>query len=328
MGQAVTTVMITGGGAIIGYGLIRSLKNAKPELRILGSDIYPDAVGQMWCDAFEQAPLTASPHYLEWLFSTVEKHNVDLVIPGIEQDVHRLADAGEQLAAFRCKFALNTRSLVHLSRDKWLMHEALISLGDPSRIPSYLSGDYKMLSQQLGTPFILKPRRSYASKGLVRVRCESDFAPVAHELGENLMAQPLVGSDDEEFTVAVFGDGQGRICASICLQRVLAKDGSTAKAWIRSDASLEETVTRLCAHFKPVGPTNLQFRRGEGGWKLLEINPRVSSTTSIRSAFGYNEAVMSLEYFLHGRLPTQPEIKSGFAVRFIEDCIVYDRDHF
>lgn len=323
-----TTVMVTGVGAIMGYGLLRSLRAARPEVRLVGTDIYPDAVGQAWCDVFEKAPLTASPRYLDWLLDLIARHEVELLIPGIEQDVHRLSDDRPRLAGSRCSLAINNRSLIDLSRDKWVMHQVLVKLGDPSRIPSYLSGDFASLSARLGLPFILKPRRSYASKGLLRVQDEVDFAQHGRELGEHLMAQPLVGSDDEEFTVGVFGDGNGRVCASISMQRRLAHDGSTAKAWIRNHASLDDTVKRLCAHFKPLGPTNLQFRRDGADWKLLEINPRVSSTTSIRTAFGYNEALMSLDFFLDGRLPVQPVIGNGFAVRFIEDHVVHDRDNF
>jgi len=324
----VTTVLVTGVGAIMGYGLLRSLKASKPELRLVGTDIYPDAVGQAWCHVFEQAPMTASQNYIEWLRGVVAEHHVDLVIPGIEQDVHRLSDDREQLSTFDCSFALNNALLINLSRDKWAMHQALLDLGDASRIPSYLSGDFSSLSTLLGLPFILKPRRSYASKGLVRVRDTSDFAKQSSHLGEHLMAQPLIGSDEEEFTVGVFGDGQGQVCASISMQRRLAQDGSTAKAWIKNHASLDDAVVRLCSYFKPIGPTNLQFRFDGLDWKLLEINPRISSTTSIRTAFGYNEALMTVEFYLKGKLPSQPEIKEGFAIRFIEDYVVYDRDHF
>ena len=323
-----TTVLVTGVGAIIGYGVLRSLRAARPEVRLIGSDIYPDAVGQAWCDVFEQAPYTASPHYLDWLREIVEKYRVDLLIPGIEQDVHRFSDGRDRIGGFGCRVVLNTASLIDLSRDKWDMHQELAAQGDASRIPSYLSGDYDTLAEQLGVPFILKPRRSYASKGLVRVRCRDDFEAHRARLGEFLMAQPMVGTDDEEYTVAVFGDGRGNICASIALQRRLAQDGATAKAWVRNIESLDNVVSRLCAHFQPVGPTNLQFRRDGEGWKLLEINPRVSSTTSIRSAFGYNEAAMSMAYFLERKLPVQPAVRGGFAARFIEDYVVHDRDNF
>jgi carbamoyl-phosphate synthase large subunit len=251
-----------------------------------------------------------------------------LVIPGIEQDLHYFSDHQDAFSVHSVSVVLNDRRLINLTRDKWLMHQELANIDSKARIASYLDGDFDNLSQMLGLPFILKPRCSYASKGLVRVHNETDFIVSAEKLGHNLMAQPIIGSDDEEYTVAVFGDGLGHVCASITLQRRLAADGSTVKAWVRQHDELDKAVASLCAHFKPIGPTNLQFRKDNRDWKLLEINPRISSSTSLRAAFGYNEAEMCLNYYLEGKKITQPEIKSGFAARYIEDYIVYARDHF
>ncbi|WP_460140001.1 ATP-grasp domain-containing protein [Pseudomonas sp. S2_E01] len=323
------TVMVTGVGAIMGYGLLKSLRAADPSVRLVGTDIYEDAVGRGWSDVFEQAPLTSAPEYGQWLGNALARHQVDLLIPGIEQDIHWLSDNRALLATFDCRIVLNNQNLIELSRDKWAMDQALVALGDPSRIPTLLTGDFHSLKAALGLPFLLKPRRSYASKGLVWVREERDFTPHAALLGEHLMAQPIIGSAADEFTVAAFGDGEGDAGPIITFRRRLASDGSTAKAWVEQHDSLDQAVIRLCQAFKPAGPTNLQFRRGrDGTWRLLEINPRISSTSSIRRAFGYNEAAMCLDHYLDGKTLAQPVIRSGFAVRFIEDFIVYDRDHF
>jgi carbamoyl-phosphate synthase large subunit len=323
-----TTVLVTGVGAIIGYGVLRSLRDDEKKLRLIGTDIYPDAVGQAWADHFVLAPLTSSGDYSHWLEETIVKHQVDLVIPGIEQDAHYFSDHRELFDRLAVKVVINNQKLVNLTRDKWLMHEELRRIGSNTRIPSCLEGSFDHLSRTLGLPFILKPRCSYASKGLVKINNQIDFDYFASKLGHDLMAQPVIGNDDEEFTVAVFGDGQGQVLAQITMQRRLAADGSTSKAWIRQDQSLNDTVSLLCAHFKPIGPTNLQFRRDKEHWKLLEINPRISSSTSIRTAFGYNEAAMCLDFYLANKTITQPKIKPGFSVRYIEDYIVYDRDNF
>lgn len=319
-----TTILVTGVGAIIGYGLLRSIRSARPECTLIGIDIYADAVGQAWTDVFLQAPMTANPNYLHWLAGIIRKYEVDIVIPGFEQDVHCLSANRLFFENLRCKFVLNTSWLINLCRDKWAMDCELTKLNESVRIPSAISGNYSFLVEKFGSPFILKPRNSYASKGFVKVKTQADFDPYANLLGIRLIAQPFVGSDEEEFTVGVFGDGEGVVCSSIMMQRRLASDGSTAKARIVENKTLEKVVTRLCSHFKPLGPTNLQFRLG-ADWKLLEINPRISSTSSMRTAFGYNEALMSIEFFLNGKLPIQPQIKKGFAARYIEDYVTYDR---
>lgn len=323
-----TTILVTGVGAIIGYGVLRSLRATGRDVRLVGTDIHADAVGQAWCDAFVQAPLTSSPDYLDWLNEVVNTRGIDLIIPGIEQDLHRHSDSREVMDRWRSRVVLNNARLIDLSRDKWSMHEELVAIDEPSRIPSYTEGGFDELTSRLGLPFLLKPRRSYASKGLVVVSKRADFDAHAQRLGDQLVAQPIIGTADQEYTVGVFGDGHGGICASIAFRRTLAADGSTAKAWVCHPEGLEPVLLRLCAHFMPIGPTNLQFRLDRDGWKLLEINPRVSSSTSVRTAFGYNEAAMCIDFFLNGEVPDQPRIRDGFATRYIEDHIVYDRNNF
>lgn len=324
-----TTVMVTGVGAIIGYGVLRSIRSSHPHVQLIGADIYPDAVGQAWCDRFVTAPLTSDPSYSNWLHDQISGHQVDLLVPAIEQDVDFLSDNRAALHELGCKMVVNAPRLVELARDKWAMDRELLAAGDPCRIESRNRGSFRELSAVLGAPFLLKPRRGYASKGIVRVSDETTFALHADDLGHHLFAQQMVGSDDREFTVSVFGDGAGLITGMSCLQRRLAADGSTAKAISRNADELEglrDVISRLAAHFAPIGPTNLQFRQVDEGWKLLEINPRISSSTSMRTAFGYNESAMCIEFYLFGRMPTQPPIRTGRAARYIEDVVSFDRD--
>ncbi len=320
-----TRVLVTGVGAIIGYGILKSLRKAEPDIELIGADAYDDAVGQRWCDRFHQVPLTAASGYPQALKRILVEERIDFVIPGIEQDCHFFSD---NRALFgELAVCLNDQRLIDISKDKWATYQELQVVFPEISIPSFDKGDFEELAGIIGLPFIVKPRRSYASKGLVRVSNAETFAPLASSMGSHLIAQPLIGTDDEEYTVSAFGDGRGGCLAHIVLQRKLAMDGSTAKATVRQDLDIENVLVPLFAHFKPVGPTNLQFRRDGSGWKLLEINPRISSATSIRAAFGYNEAAMALDFFLHKKPVNQPEIHPGKAVRYIEDSITYDRDY-
>lgn len=320
--------MVTGVGAIIGYGIIKSLRDCGQPVHILGTDIYENTIGEVWADEFEIAPLTSSDGYFAWLKSVIEKYNIDILFPGIEQDVHFLSNHYQDIESLGCKVVINSTDLIFFTKDKWLMHQELLKSNIDVVIPTRINGCFYELEQEYQLPFLLKPRTGYASKGIVKINNEFEYTQHQDLVGSNLMAQPIIGTDDEEYTVAIFGDGNGEILATISLRRTLSPEGATASATVVNFESLNKVVSELCKYFKPIGPTNLQFRRTTKGWKLLEINPRFSSTTSIRSAFGYNEALMALEFYCLNTKPVQPKIKSGSATRYIEDYIVYDRDNF
>lgn len=124
------TILVTGVGAIIGYGLLRAFRRIGEPVRLVGCDIYPDAVGQAWCDDFVLAPPTADQGYLDWLLGVIAGHGVDLVVPAIEQDVQRLSEARARIEDAGCRLAINDRALVELSSDKWAMHLALAPVSE------------------------------------------------------------------------------------------------------------------------------------------------------------------------------------------------------
>lgn len=319
------TILVSGASGIVGYGTLRSLQKSETPYRLIGTTIYSDSVAPAFCDVFEQAPLTSDAGYLDWLIEVINKHNVDMIIPGIDIDLYAWNDNRRQIVdATGVAILLNNQSLINLCRDKWSFYEKLHTAGIEEAIESRVSGDFTELRDAFGLPFIMKPRQGFASKGIVIVENEEDFTQHKHKLGEVLMAQPIVGDKETEYTVSAFFDNDSKLCGLMSLRRKLAKEGFTEKAEVSTPEGVETAIEKIAGLLMPVGPTNFQFRVHDGQLKLLEINPRISSATSIRTAFGYNESVMAAQYVLEGIAPVQPTIRNGYAVRYTEDYIFYD----
>lgn len=322
------TILVSGASGIVGYGILRTLRNSGLTLNLIGSSIYDDSVAPAFCDIFELAPKTTAPEYMEWLLEMLRKHQIDMIIPGIEIDMQVWRQHSEQIRQTGTVPLLNTSGLIDLCRDKWHFYEHLCTVYPQCAIDSTLDNQFDVLAQRFGLPFLLKPRRGFGAKGIQRIRDEAHFAAHREHIGPVLMAQPIVGSDEEEFTVSVFADGTGGFHAGMAMRRKLSVNGFTEKAEVLSIAEFNGTITELCKHLRPIGPTNFQFRKHNGALKLLEINPRISSSTSIRAAFGYNESAMSVNYYLHQITPIQPVIRYGNAIRYTDEYIFYeDRIH-
>lgn len=318
------TAFVSGASGVVGYGILRSLRKWDPSLRLVGATIYEDSPAQGFCDVFALAPRTDHADYPAWLAETFIRHRVDIAFPGIEADMYRWAGlAGSLPGAATARLVLNEPRLIALCQDKWEFYQRVRAAGLPCVIDSSLESEFAALEQRFGLPFLLKPRRGFASKGIVRVDSQAAFLPHAARVGGTLMAQPIVGTDDEEYTTSAFCNGAGDFDALMTLRRKLSAEGFTDRAEVVDDADIPGVVRDLCALLRPIGPTNFQFRRHAGVLKLLEINPRVSSATSMRTAFGYNESAMAVEFYLDGKRPLQPAIRAGRAVRYLEDLIFY-----
>ncbi len=317
-------ILVSGTSGIIGYGILRSLRLSGKDLKLIGTTIYTDSVAEGFCDVFEQAVSTHDPKYIDWLLTIIKKHNIDFIIPGIEADMYKWVEHVAEIESSGAKVLLNNKELIALCNDKWVFYEKLKESNSPFAIDTTLESDFNILVSKFGAPFLLKPRCGHGSKGIVKVNDLNTFLAHKEFIGSQLMAQPIVGNNNEEYTTSAFCDGKGGFYAYMTLKRKLSKDGFTEKAEVVDLENIADVLLSLCKLFKPLGPTNFQFRKHEGTLKLLEINPRISSATSIRSKFGYNESLMAVEYFLEGKEIKQPFIKRGKAIRYTEDLIIYE----
>lgn len=310
-------ILVTGVGAIIGYGIINSLKKEKFSARVIGMDIYDDAYGRYLCDEFYVAKRADSAEYLPFLIELIEKENIDLIIPGIEQDMYRMSLLRDEIPT---KVVLNNDLLITLSKDKLQTYLYLEKQSTINLIPTLHNCSYDECVATLGSPFLLKPRSSYASKGIHLIHSKEEF-DWYNKYSEKNIFQKVIGKQEQEYTVSVFGDGKGAFLDVIILRRLLAPTGATDKAEvIIKDSAIEEYIKHLCAILKPIGPTNIQIRKEGEKVYLLEINPRISSACSIRTAAGYNEPKHCVDFFLMGKNQLNVQSKKQIkAIRYIAD---------
>jgi carbamoyl-phosphate synthase large subunit len=245
----------------------------------------------------------------------VEQQGIDLIIPGIEPDLYKLWESKDKV---RTKIMLNNDLCIRISKNKLETYKYLSGKGI-GLIPTLYQTGFRNCADGLGLPFLLKPESSSASKGIEVIHNEKEFDFFSQRVDGKCIYQKIVGTDDSEYTVAVFGDGTGEILDHLILKRKLSGEGATRKATVAEDAAIWEYVKKLSAILKPVGPLNVQVRKEGDHVYLLEINPRISSACSIRTLLGYNEPEMCLKYFLT-KEPVVPGKKGkGTIVRFISD---------
>jgi carbamoyl-phosphate synthase large subunit len=315
------TILVTGTGAIIGYGIIESLRRASFPVKIVAIDIYDHAYGKQLADVFYKGVLGNSEEFTSFVNDIIEKEKVDLIIPGIEQDLYAFH---KNLDKLKCPVVMNNSLCIELSKNKLDTYQYLKAQSDLTLIPTLFDVTYVECVSQLGTPFLLKPLSSYASKGIETIRSEEEFDFYSKKIGHKCIYQKIIGSADEEFTISVFGNGAGNFLDHIILKRYLSQEGATSRAEVVESETIIRYVSKLVSVLKPVGPTNIQLRMENGVPYLLEINPRISSACSIRTFFGYNEPEMCIKYFITHD-PVKPAVKKkGAALRFISDHIVYE----
>jgi carbamoyl-phosphate synthase large subunit len=319
-------IAITGVGALIGQGIAKALKHLD-DITTIGVDRKITLLSESFCNTCVQKPNCTedSAAYLQFWLDFIKDKDIALIIPGISHDMNFFLKNSDTFANCGVQIVLNDPKLIALTQDKFKFDAVYRTLGLPT-IPTATPSTWQKALEILGpAPLLLKPRIGEGSAGIVLLHDELDFNYWTKKAAENWMLQKIIGQDDQEFTVGTFGFGDGTSLKPIIFRRTLSRSGHTQEATVVEHKAITSITRKIVQHFKPIGPTNLQFRVQDDTPYLLEINPRFSSSCSLRTAFGYNEAIMCIQYYLDGIKPAEPEIKFGFGQRYNEDNVTYAR---
>lgn len=320
--QNLYSVLITGVGAVIGQGIIKSLKMTTTlRTRLVGIDCNAHSVGFHWTDIKRIVPRTNDPAWAEAIITICNEENIDLVLPGIEQDVRALLKHRTAIQErTKAHLLLNSPIALQVGLDKWELN--LFAVQHEILIPkTWLANDVK--AANAAYPLLLKPRRGMAGKGIHLVRSPAEMQEwLTRITADDYLIQEHIGTDDEEYTVSAFGCADGTITPPIMLRRTL-NYGSTFEAETVTDPELAACASMAARKLSICGPTNFQYRKAGPSYYLIEVNPRFSSSTSIKSAFGFNEPEMAIRSFVQKHAIEPVKLKVGRCSRYIEDLVVY-----
>ncbi len=313
-------ILVTGAGAVLGQGVIRSLRESSLKATVIAADPSPLSAGLYWTDRRHVIPLAKDPSFVTRVAELIDRERPDAVIPGTDVELLHFAEhrhAWESL--YRTHVVVSSPEVVRIADDKYLTFRFLKDKG--FAVPeSCLPGEEGALVERIGFPLIVKPRVGARSVGVVKVHDRAGLERAIAE-GDGVVIQECVATDSDEYTAgALVFDGKCE--ASIVMRRDL-RDGNTYRAYVDRYPELDAQVRRMAEALGAHGPVNFQFRVDrEGRAKVFEINGRFSGTTPFRMRAGFNEVEMTLRRLVLGEPIEQPEIRPMTILRHFEETVV------
>jgi carbamoyl-phosphate synthase large subunit len=320
-------IIVTGAGAVLGQGILKSLRAAKTSCEIVALDPSPLAVGLYWADRHMIIPMANDPSFPDAMRAILEAENADALLVGTDSELAVFADNRPHWERdFGTHILVSDKEVVEIADDKYATVQFLVKNG-LSYPETALADDMPAIEELItkcGFPLIVKPRRGARSIGVSKVENRQALF-LAIEGRSDLIVQQMAGDDDQEFTAGVlFFDDD--VKALIVLRRDL-RDGNTHRAYSGEFPECERYVYELAKALKPYGPANFQFRLDHAGTpRLFEINARFSGTTPMRMHFGLNEVDLCLRKLLLDEEIIQPPIRQGTVLRYLEEVFVASGD--
>jgi carbamoyl-phosphate synthase large subunit len=323
-------VVVTGVGSTIGLGIAKALRMASKNpagfgtICIVGVDANPLAVGLYCLDQSQIVPSASSDFepYFQALAAVCKKEGAAILLSGWDGE---LIPLGQRRQEF---FELSGTQIGHRpegiqeANDKWLTAQCLKSAEVPAPV-SILPNDTEALEWFMSTfkaPYILKPRIGAGSRGLFRVSTREEIIFLSNYLGGAVLQEELLPAD-EEYTIGVFMMDGGEAAGTLILKRSLMS-GLSYRMQVVEDETISACAIAAVRALGLVGAVNVQLRRTSEGPKVFEVNPRFSSSTSVRAFFGFNEPECAIRYFYKGERPFITECRSGYALRYWEEMFI------
>jgi carbamoyl-phosphate synthase large subunit len=312
-------VMVTGAGALLGQGVIRSLLASPLRPEVVALDPSPLAPALYWVPGRELIPMAKDPAYLDRIEALLRKHRPDAVMIGTDVELALFAEHRADLESRHgTKVIVASPEVVAIADDKWLTFQFLRKHGFPAPA-SALPGGEEALIEEVGFPLVVKPRVGARSVGVSVVRNRDDLRRAVDGLPAPVI-QECVSTADDEYTAGTL-TFDGRCEASIVMRRDL-RDGNTWRAYVDRYPELDAAVRRMAEALGAYGPANFQFRVDAAGPKVFEINGRFSGTTPLRMHAGFNEVDLVLRKVVLGEPIVQPELEKLTILRYFTETVI------
>jgi carbamoyl-phosphate synthase large subunit len=311
-------VAITGISGDVGLGAIRGLRDrqdTRNDFWLLGLDFNDDCPAWHMVDAFTKMPPVADPDYLSALISQLRAHAIDILLPCIDSEIILLSRHRDRFAGGATQVALAPTGLIEAADDKLATAAFVVAHGLSA--PKTCDADHP---EELGFPVVAKPRRGQGSRGIVRLddaRCLDAF--LAERRPGYCLQRYIEGP---EITVGFLYDWNGVLRDAIAMERTL-DGGRTVRASVTKSSEILRFIEQFGANIKGAGAINAQLRLdSDTGPQIFEINARLSGSTEMRVAVGFNDPLRIVMNLAQGMPMESAKVHDATIYRVSTELVV------
>lgn len=237
---------------------------------IIGADLSDSAPALFFCDEAVKVCRISDENYIPQLLEVCREKKVELLIPTIDTDLCKLAEARAAFAEIGTRVLISAPEMIRMCRDKRLtaafFHDCGLRTPNPvDRIEAF-TGPY---------PCFIKPLDGSSSIDAYRVEKPEELANYAKKIGEgNYIIQPFITG--QEYTIDIFCDFDSVPLFITPRARLAVRGGEVQKTQIIRDEQMIREAQTIVERFRPVGTITVQLiREKESGRDyFIEINPR------------------------------------------------------
>lgn len=354
-------IIILSAGSLLSQNILDQLEGRRNKVRVIGLDCSASNPRVFRCDQAYKSPLIDDPDFDEFLIDIIDQEKPDLILAGRDHDAQFLSEFKEKYLQYSDIIPCGASSAARIMNDKALSTEFASKYQLPFvSTHVFYNDDFNQVLEWSRTkhfPLLLKPREGFGSLGM-RILCNEANLQACKELDlKDFVLQEMVDlsaawekmiRDYEKYINAgipfffhmpdenqyagqtlIRPDGTiGEIFASRSLM-VIGRCERTERWDDPSFISVIKDYAEAISKEGWRGSFNLQCRKTETGYAGIEMNGRMTGSTSARLWLGYDEIRELLKSFRTIDLGSDPRVWSdqeGIVYRSLTDYYVQKSD--
>lgn len=351
-------LLITSVGSLLGQNVLDSIESRRNLIKVAGTNSIAENPRNFRCDTVYLVHNTSSDKFLEDFTTVVNKENPDFILPGRDEDCIFLSDfKSNHPQEFVNKIPFGSSLIPKVMLDKYQSHlfckENHLAFADTFLYTD--KNDKTGLNDFIDKhdfPLLVKSREGFASVGVYFILNNDQVIEITKN-GEVLFQEYLGNPDYILKYKNLFKKGiplffQIPEKEQYSAQTTISPDGTIAEVFFtvntmvhgRAEYSkqifnkdVEELVHQFSKTFYEngwYGPVNFQLKTNQTGkWKVFELNPRFTGTSSGRALLGYDEFGILTDIFVPElKIPnlSKKEKVKGRLVKYLHDNLLLDEN--
>ncbi len=294
VGQSLA-VLVMAVGSPLGQSIYKALRISGLPLRLFRADISDAAAGFHIDDAATNLvlPPVADERYATALRACIRTHGIQAVFPVITPEHTFFEREREAFESEGVRIVSPSAGVYQLCNDKWRSMMRLKERGILAPDTWLCEGPRQAGFAGMTFPVIVKPRFGASSANVFLVKTLSELNGLLAAFPQYEFVAQQYLSSEAEYTVGVYLSRDGSYRDTCVIRREL-KFGLSYRGQVIRDEHISAYCVEVCQALGLHHSGNVQLRMLDGRPCAFEVNPRLSSTTSVRAHFGFNEPEMIL----------------------------------
>ena len=329
--------MTAASGGSVGEQVLEALRMSKIPYYIVTTNIEAERNGLYEADRGYLIPPASHRQYIPRLLAIARKEKIQVLIPGSTPELDVISKYREKFINEGILPLINAKAVIETCQDKLKTMGFLKT--NKLLFPKFSFLQKAALPKGLRFPVVVKPLKGGGGSRNVFLAQNQEDLNYYYQYFQKQKLIPLVqeyvGDATQEYTVGVLTDFEGVLIGSIALKREVKGDLSVrtelqnikpnkkplvlstgfSQGFVDDYPEIRKYSEKIARALGSRGPLNIQCRKTPKGIYTMEINPRFSGTSAIRSLLGFNEPDFLIRKYLLKQKIGQVKYKKGLVLR-------------